>query len=341
MHRITDWLAGLSGPSVYAVVGALVFFEDALFFGFVLPGETAVLLAGALAAQGHASVYWVAVTVVVAAIAGDSVGYEVGRWFGPSILASRPLRAHQDRVEAARDLVRRRGPVAVFLGRFVAFFRALMPAIAGMSDLPYRTFLLFNALGGLVWGVLYTALGYSAGAAYGRVAGVAGRAAAIAVAVVVVIALIIWHRRRQHRPKKPTRAAGGGEAGTGSEQEPSGAGPEGPDGPEQEPEQERPGAGAEPEKPEQERPGAGEPAEHGAGPEGPGRPEQEQEPGAEAGGAQRWEPGAGPEQEAGAGGAHRWEPGAPGATDAGSAGGSEPDRPGGPGEPGGRGPGSA
>ena len=205
MHRITDWLSGLSGTSVYAVVGALVFCEDALFFGFVLPGESAVLLAGALAAQGHASVSWVAVTVVLAAIAGDSVGYEVGRRFGPAILASRLLRAHQDRVSAARDLVRRRGALAVFLGRFVAFFRALMPAIAGMSDLPYRTFLLFNAMGGLVWGIAYTALGYSAGAAYGKVAGVAGRGAAIAVAVVVVIALAVWHYRRKHR--RPARDA--------------------------------------------------------------------------------------------------------------------------------------
>jgi len=203
MNRITDWLAGLSGASVYAVVGALVFCEDALFFGFVLPGETAVLLAGALAAQGHVSVYWVAVTVVCAAIAGDTVGYEVGRRFGPSILASRPLRAHQDRIAAARDLVRRRGPVAVFLGRFVAFFRALMPAIAGMSDMRYRTFLLFNALGGLVWGVGYTALGYSAGAAYGRVAREAGRAAAIAVAAVLLLALLLWHLRRRKRPPPP------------------------------------------------------------------------------------------------------------------------------------------
>ena len=208
MHRITDWLSGLSGAAVYAVVGALVFCEDALFFGFVLPGETAVLLAGALAAQGQASVYWVAVTVVFAAIAGDSVGYEVGRHFGPAILTSRPLRAHQDRIAAARELVRRRGATAVFLGRFIAFFRALMPAIAGMSDLRYRTFLLFNAMGGLVWGVGFTALGYSAGAAYKKVAGEAGRAALIALAVLLLAALAVWHHRRGRKNRPP---AEGGE----------------------------------------------------------------------------------------------------------------------------------
>jgi membrane-associated protein len=227
VHRITDWLSGLSGTSVYAVVGALVFCEDALFLGFVLPGESAVLLAGALAAQGHASVVWVAVTVVLAAIAGDSVGYEVGRRFGPAILATRPLRAHQDRIADARDLVRRRGAVAVFLGRFVSFFRALMPAIAGMSDLRYRTFLLFNALGGLVWGVAYTALGYSAGAAYGRVAGVAGRVGAVVLAVVAVIALAVWRHRRGRTAAK--RDAGAAAPAEGDPDSPGGPG--GPDDP--------------------------------------------------------------------------------------------------------------
>ena len=207
MHRITDWLAGLSGPAVYAVVGALVFCEDALFFGFVLPGESAVLLAGALAAQGHVSLPWVALTVVVAAIAGDSVGYEVGRRFGPAILRSRPLRGHQDRIAAAQDLVRRRGATAVFVGRFVAFFRALMPAVAGTSEMRYRTFLLFNAMGGIVWGLGYTLLGYAAGTAYGKVAGIAGRAAAIALAVLVVAGLIAWRVRGSRRRKADERAA--------------------------------------------------------------------------------------------------------------------------------------
>ncbi|MFF4364569.1 DedA family protein [Streptomyces sp. NPDC001594] len=136
MHTITDWLGSLSGPVVYAVVAALVFFEDTLFFGFVLPGETAVFVGGVLASQGKVSVYWLAVAVVLAAIAGDSVGYEIGHRFGPRILETRPLRRHRDRVEAAQDMIRRRGAPAVFFGRFIAFFRAMMPALAGISRMP-------------------------------------------------------------------------------------------------------------------------------------------------------------------------------------------------------------
>jgi membrane protein DedA with SNARE-associated domain len=199
MDSITDWLSRSSGAAVYAVVAALVFCEDALFFGFVLPGETAAVLGGVIANQGRVSVYWLTAVVVLAAIAGDSVGYEVGRRFGPRILETRTLRAHHERIDQARDFIRRRGPVAVFLGRFIAFFRAMMPALAGISRMPYPTFLLFNALGGLIWGVGFTLLGYFAGSAYKQVERTAGTAVALVVAGVVVAALVVWQIRRHRR----------------------------------------------------------------------------------------------------------------------------------------------
>jgi membrane protein DedA with SNARE-associated domain len=202
VHTITDWLFGLSGPVIYAVLGALVFCEDALFFGFVLPAETAVVLGGVLANRHQVSVYWLALVVVLAAIAGDSAGYAVGHHFGPRILATRPLRKHQDRIADAQDLIRRRGPVAVFLGRFIAFFRAMMPALAGASHMRYRTFLLFNALGGLAWGIGFTLLGYFAGTAYTRVEHTVGRALAIVLVAVVVVALVTWHVRRRRTRRK-------------------------------------------------------------------------------------------------------------------------------------------
>jgi membrane protein DedA with SNARE-associated domain len=215
MHAITDWLGELSGPVVFAVVFALVFFEDSLFVGFVLPGETAVVLGGVLASQGKVNVWVLGLLVVLAAITGDSVGYEVGRRFGPSILNVRPLRRHHARVAMAQDLIRRRGPEAVFLGRFIAFFRAMMPALAGISKMPYQRFLLFNALGGLVWGVGFTVLGYFAGNAYAKVEAQVGRAVALAIAAIVIAGLVVWHFRRRrradapnpHQPPAPTGAA--------------------------------------------------------------------------------------------------------------------------------------
>ncbi|MEY9843359.1 DedA family protein [Streptacidiphilus sp. MAP5-3] len=201
MGAIVNWLSGLSGPLVYAVVGALVFFEDALFVGFVLPGETAVVLAGVLANQGHVSLWGVMSVVVFAAIVGDSVGYAIGNHFGDRILDVKPLRRHQENLGKAKAMMRDRGAAAVFFGRFIAFFRAVMPALAGISHMPYRKFLLFNALGGLVWGVGYTLLGYFAGQAYKRVEAQAGKWVAIAIAVIVVavIGVFAWRRHRRER----------------------------------------------------------------------------------------------------------------------------------------------
>ncbi|WP_405085842.1 DedA family protein [Microbispora sp. NBC_01389] len=198
MDAIVNWLSGLSGIVVYVVVAALVFAEDALFVGFVIPGETAVVLGGVLAGQDRLSVWWLALVAVLAAVSGDSVGYAIGRRIGSGLLDTRPLRSRRERVERAREMVRRWGPQAVFLGRFVAFLRALIPTLAGAARMEYRRFLLFNMLGGVLWGVGYTLLGYFAGTAYRQVESAVGGVAAAVVAAAVVIALVVW-RVRAHR----------------------------------------------------------------------------------------------------------------------------------------------
>ena len=105
-----------------------------------------------------------AIVTVVAAIVGDSVGYEIGKHVGTRVLKWDFLQHRRSRVEQAQDFLSRRGGSAVFLGRWVAFFRAVMPALAGTARMPYRKFLAWNAAGGLVWGVAVVMLGYLAGA---------------------------------------------------------------------------------------------------------------------------------------------------------------------------------
>jgi membrane protein DedA with SNARE-associated domain len=187
------------------VVGGLVFAEDALFVGFVLPGETAAILGGVAASFGRVPLWAVLLVVVAAAVVGDSVGYEVGKKLGPRALEHRWLVKHRDRLEEARASLRRRGGMAVFLGRWVAFFRAVMPALAGAAHMSYGRFLAFNAAGGLVWGVVVVLAGYAAGASYARIEHVVGRGSAVAVAVVVVLLLVARHvaRRREAGPAEP------------------------------------------------------------------------------------------------------------------------------------------
>lgn len=202
MTHLVDSLLGVPPAVAYVLIGLLVFAEAAVFIGFVLPGETAVILGGVLAATHRLSLSTLLVLVVVAAILGDTVGYEVGKHAGPRLLGSRPLRRHAARLDGARDTLRRRGGVAVLLGRFTAFLRAAMPALAGLSRMPYRRFLAWNAAGGLIWGVGVTLLGYFAGASYQKVEQALGRGSAVLLALLVVAALVGWQRHRRARDRE-------------------------------------------------------------------------------------------------------------------------------------------
>jgi len=199
--RMSNFLGHiLSAPSVvvYALVGLLVFAEDALFVGFVLPGETAAILGGVAASRHHVHLGIILAVVVAAAIVGDSVGFEIGRRFGARMLGIRILRKHRHRLADAQRLLARRGGWAVFLGRFTAFFRAVMPALAGTAEMPYPRFLAFNAVGGVVWGTGAVLVGYLAGDSYQRIEKAVGRGGAAAVAVIAIAALIVWSVRRRH-----------------------------------------------------------------------------------------------------------------------------------------------
>lgn len=197
LSGLFDSVANLPAPIAYVAIAALVFAEAALFVGFLVPGETAVLLGGALAATGKLSLVVVAVIVVMAAIVGDSVGYEVGRRFGTRLLDVRLLRGRRVSIDAARTRLQTKGAVTVFVGRFTAVLRALTPALCGMSRMPYRRFIAWNAAGGLAWGVGVTTLGYLAGRSSQVVTkSLGGFSVAILLAFIVVI-VVAWHRRRR------------------------------------------------------------------------------------------------------------------------------------------------
>ena len=189
MSSLLQQLMHLPAPLVLSVVGALVFGEAAVFLGFVLPGETAVLLAGFLASTGRFSVVLLALVVVVA-----------GKRFGPRLMRTRLFLRHEPRLVRARGFLDGRGAPAIFVGRFTAFLRAVTPGLAGLSGMRYRRFLLWNALGGLVWGVGCVVAGYVAGSSYQQMASRLGQGGAAAAAVIVVLALVAWRvGRRRHR----------------------------------------------------------------------------------------------------------------------------------------------
>ena len=225
---------------VYVLVFVLPFVECSLFVGFLFPGETALVLAGVLSSGAFAdgsrpSLLLLCVLAVLGAVIGDTVGWAVGRRYGPAVQQSRPGRlVGERRWQVAEAFLQRRGGPAVLLGRFTAVLRALVPSAAGMAAVPLRTFLVWNALGGLIW-----ATGFGARPATWparrttRVEGWLGRGALVVTGVVVVAAVAVHLvRRRRHGARRrascrlaphqrPVRAlstaSGGGTRGRGAQ----------------------------------------------------------------------------------------------------------------------------
>jgi len=195
----------LPGGLVYGLVALLVFGEAALFIGFVLPGETSVIVAGVVASQGHVNIGVLCALVVVAAVIGDSVGYAIGNRFGDRLLAVRMIAKRRAEIDRTLDALRRRGPTYVFVGRFTAFLRAVMPGLAGMSKMHYRRFLIANAAGGLIWGVSFTLLGYFAGHALTKIE----RWASWMGVGLLLLLIALWVTLRIRSKRREARAASG------------------------------------------------------------------------------------------------------------------------------------
>ncbi len=183
------------GVWLYVIAGALAFSEAAILVGFVLPGEIALLVAGYFCRYGHLNLGVMIVVAIVSAIAGDSVGFEFGRKFGPSLRRSRVGGWIGERRWSAVDaFLHKHGGKAVFLGRLVALMRALMPSMAGMSGMKYRTFLMWNAAGGIIWGGGCVILGYAFASALNTVSSYLTYAPLIILAVGVIVYVLLHLR---------------------------------------------------------------------------------------------------------------------------------------------------
>ncbi len=207
IDRLLQPLLSLHGWQAYTLVGLLVFAEAAVMLGFVFPGETAAILGGVLASKGGVNLEAILAVVVVCAIVGDSVGYAVGERWGPQLLQLGPLRKRQKGLDTALEQLNRRGPVAVFVARFSAFLRAVVPGLAGMSSMHYRTFLAANAAGGLCWGVLYVLLGYFVGQSVEKATGIASDVVLCLIFVVIVVLVVRHHRKAKEDIEGPAETA--------------------------------------------------------------------------------------------------------------------------------------
>lgn len=163
-----DWLDPESLIEKFSVIGllAIVFMESGMMVGFFLPGDSLLFTAGLLSATTNILPdLWVLVILIpIAAIAGDQTGYWIGRKFGPPLFNRPDSRFFKrEYVDQTAAFFEKHGPRAIILARFVPIVRAFVPVMAGTSRMHYRTFLIYDIFGGILWGAGVTTLGYFLG----------------------------------------------------------------------------------------------------------------------------------------------------------------------------------
>ncbi|MCP2167082.1 DedA family protein [Goodfellowiella coeruleoviolacea] len=195
-----DWLAALPPAAVVLVAGLLVFGECTLGLGFIAPGETGLLVLGTTATTPTRFVVMWGITTACA-IAGDAVGYAIGRRYGPRLRQTALVREHgASGWDHAADVLQRRGAPAVLVAIFLPVLRTLVPAAAGASGLPFRRFLPAVAVGAAGWCALHIGIGAMAGEAARRVEAWVGRGTWVLAALAVVVIVVVAVRRRRRAP---------------------------------------------------------------------------------------------------------------------------------------------
>ncbi|MET4922401.1 VTT domain-containing protein [Streptomyces sp. PSRA5] len=204
-----QWLDPDHLISTFGLIGILVivFAESGLLIGFFLPGDSLLFTTGLLVAGDKyltQPLWLVCLLIVLAAVLGDQTGYLIGRKAGPALFRRPDSRLFkQENIEKANAFFEKYGPRSIVLARFVPIVRTFTPVIAGVSAMRYRTFVIFNVIGGTLWGVGVTVLGYF----LGQIDFVKANIEIILIAIVVVSLLPILFEyvraRRANRDGRP------------------------------------------------------------------------------------------------------------------------------------------
>lgn len=197
---VVEWLQALPQPALVGATGALVFAECTIGLGFIAPGEGGLLAAAtSVDSVSRFLVLWVVVTVCAGL--GDSLGFFIGRRFGPALRETKLIQKYgAEGWDKATGILRKRGAWAVFFARFLPVVRTLTPAAAGTSGLPYRKFLPAVVAGAACWSAMHIAIGAALGDAAQRIEDIMGTggSALLGGLALVVIATIVVRKRRKN-----------------------------------------------------------------------------------------------------------------------------------------------
>ena len=174
------------------LAGLGMFLETSILVGLVVPGDSIVLVAST-AVEGAVEYFALIATVIAASLAGESVGFALGRFFGPRIRASRlGKRIGEHHWHRAEIYLERRGGIAVFISRFLPVFHSLIPVTVGMSTMPYRRFISWTVPACVIWAFAYVSVGSLAGGGYRMMADRLHFAGYIFVGIIALFVLLVF-----------------------------------------------------------------------------------------------------------------------------------------------------
>lgn len=186
---VLDFVQSVDPVARTLLAGIGIFLETSILIGLIVPGDTIVLVA-ATGVQNPVQYVALLVTVVLGALGGESVGFALGRFFGPRIRHSRLGRRIGERNwERAANYVDRRGGIAVFVSRFLPVLHSLVPVTVGMSNMPYRRFIAWTTPACVLWALLYVTFGSVAAVSYREIAGTVRYAGYLFVGAIVLFAI--------------------------------------------------------------------------------------------------------------------------------------------------------
>lgn len=182
------------------LIALIVFVESGLLVGFFLPGDTLLIAAGVLAAQGALPIQLTIITIMVAAIVGDNVGYTIGQYSGKRLFRKKDgILFRHEYVEQAQKFYDKHGGKAIIIARFVPIVRTFAPVVAGIGKMPRGKFFFFNVVGAVIWSTSVTLLGYWVGSKIPHI----GEYLEYALFAVIFLSLTpaVWHITRDPRSR--------------------------------------------------------------------------------------------------------------------------------------------
>lgn len=192
------WLMEWFNQYGYAVIVVAVVLEN---IGIPAPGQTALLAAGFLAHRHQLALPWVIMAAVIAAVIGDNIGFWLGRRGGRRLLERHARFFHMtpERLEGVEQFFARHGPKAVYIARFVSGIQTFAAVVAGLSAMPWPTFLFYNITGAITWAAMISLAGYLLGESWSLLNQWVGHAGLFLLAIVIAGALLVWAKRHGRR----------------------------------------------------------------------------------------------------------------------------------------------